>query len=374
MTDRDIIELWEQAVAQGDDVYLATVVSVDGSSYRKPGARMLVTSSGKRAGTISGGCLEAEVAKKISWLTSNGSTVQKYHSSFDDDNEGVPYGLGCGGTIWILMESGEQAALTLRTIKHVINQRIPAVVFAALRGTEIGTAFVISPATRVITQALIDVEIEPELFDDASRVADTGIACHRGSTDAEGLPSHILMPILPPVRLHIFGAGDDAVPLVRFGVELGWQVSVWDGRSHLLRPDRFPSSVQLHLIAYRDAEEMGGQRALEIAGDLEGIHKDDVAVILTHSYAQDGALLQALLPKAIRYLGVLGPLHRTTRLLSDRAASLGMTVEDALKELHSPVGLDIGSYQPAVIALSIIAEMQAVLAGREVIITRPANS
>src|SRR5690348_6123716 len=101
-----LIELWTRAKERGEEVYLATVVHVQGSSYRKPGARMLVTSGGERAGTISGGCLEAEVSRKIAWHTTNGSSLQSYQSSFDDDNEGVPYGLGCGGTIWVLMQKG----------------------------------------------------------------------------------------------------------------------------------------------------------------------------------------------------------------------------------------------------------------------------
>src|ERR1700760_589780 len=103
---RQIVALWSEAKAQQEEVCLATVIRVQGSSYRKPGARMLVTSGGERAGTISGGCLEAEVSRKIAWFTQNGPSLQNYKSSFDDDNEGVPYGLGCGGDIWVLMETG----------------------------------------------------------------------------------------------------------------------------------------------------------------------------------------------------------------------------------------------------------------------------
>jgi xanthine/CO dehydrogenase XdhC/CoxF family maturation factor len=322
--------------------------------------------TGKRAGTISGGCLEAEIAKKIGWLTADGATVETYRSSFDDDNEGVPYGLGCGGTIWVLMEAGEQAATTLRTMQTAMVDRIPAVILASLRGTERGTALVLCPDKQSVKQFVPDLELGQEVLDAAALVAITGGVHHLGSPGTGILPSHILMPILPPVRLHIFGAGDDALPLARFSVELGWQVMVWDGRSHLLRQNRFPPSVALRLIAYR-GEEAGG--ALEVAEDLSGIYKEDFAVILTHFYAQDGALLQQLLPKSLRYLGILGPLHRTRRLLNERAASLETPVEDALKKLHAPVGLEIGSYQPAVIALAIVAEMQAVLAGKEVTIT-----
>src|ERR1700733_9479893 len=119
---RQILELWRAARAQGDDVCLATVVRVEGSAYRKPGARMLLTSSGRRAGTISGGCLEGEVQKKAWWLTEAGSTVQRYSSFFDEDSE-MPYGLGCGGTVHVLLERGEAADRTLSALAYGAEKR-----------------------------------------------------------------------------------------------------------------------------------------------------------------------------------------------------------------------------------------------------------
>lgn len=369
MTDREIIELWRQALAIGEEVYLATVVFVEGSSYRKPGARMLVTSSGKRAGTVSGGCLEAEVAKKIGWLTTDGPAIQKYRSSFDDETEGVPYGLGCGGTIWILMESGEQAALALQSLESAIDRRTSSVIVVSLRGPELGTIAAICPNTHHVRGFRANAEIPEEIFDAAREVARTRQASHVGILGSSDLPSHILIPILPPMRLHVFGAGDDASPLVRFAIELGWQVTVWDGRSHLLRQNRFPLSVDLRLISYRDSEATEQGNSLQVQGVLTDVLAEDFAVILTHSYAQDGALLQALIPKSLRYLGILGPVHRTRRLLNERAYTLHKTVEEALELLHAPVGLEIGSYHPTVIALSIIAEMQAVLSRKRISVT-----
>lgn len=364
MTEREIVDLWKQANLLGEEVYLATVVFVEGSSYRKPGARMLVAASGRRAGTISGGCLEAEVAKKIGWLTSEGPTIQEYRSSFDDEMEGAAHGLGCGGTIWILMEAGDRAAATLRAIEASLVHRKSFAVMASLRGPELGTRVTLPLDSE--GEGIDEASGLPEeILEAAKLVGTTRHPCHLGMDDSVALPSLIVLPILPPLRLHVFGAGDDAVPLVRLAVELGWEAMVWDGRSHLLRQPRFPTA-SLHLIRYHAFGGAEEHHDLQVVDDLPEVAATDFAVILTHSYAQDGALLQALIPKNLRYLGILGPLHRTRRLLMDKVHVPGQTVEEILEKLYAPVGLEIGSYDPNTIALSITFEIQAVLAKKQI--------
>ena len=100
---RKLLKLWSEARASREECALATVVRVAGSSYRKPGARMLITSGGQRAGTVSGGCLEGEVSRKIWWLTSEGAAVRDYATSYDDDSH-PSYGLGCDGVVTLLLE------------------------------------------------------------------------------------------------------------------------------------------------------------------------------------------------------------------------------------------------------------------------------
>ncbi|MEK6399133.1 MAG: XdhC family protein [Terriglobus sp.] len=367
MTERDIVDLWKHSVASGDAVYLATVVFAEGSSYRKPGARMLVTGSGQRAGTISGGCLEAEVAKKIAWLTSNGPVIQEYKSSFDDDAEGVSYGLGCGGTIWILMEAGREANATLQAMDAALVSRKSFAVVASLHSRNPGTRAVLPlnvPESGTMEES---GDLPEDVLSAARQISTTRQTRHLHREESSALPRYIVMPILPPLRVHIFGGGDDAVPLVRFAAELGWEVTVWDGRSHLLRPARFPAA-ELRLISYQGEPERGNH--LRVIGELPEIAADDFAVVLTHSYAQDGALLQILVPKHLPYLGILGPLHRTRRLLSETVDVSGETVDTVLQRLYAPVGLDIGSNEPTAIALSIVAEMQAVLSRKQYGVSR----
>jgi xanthine dehydrogenase accessory factor len=352
-----LVELWKRAKSRGEDVYLATVVHVQGSSYRKPGARMLVTSGGERAGTISGGCLEAEVTRKIAWLTQNGPSLQCYKSSFDDDNEGVPYGLGCGGTIWVLMEAGQTVDSIMDAIRLALERRTEAVVVSSFAEDMQHRTFVVAGDEVNGSTASAFVPFPREQVRRALSEQRT-VASSNG--DSSVPPQYIYMPILPPPRLHVFGAGDDAQPIVRFGAELGWEVTVADGRGHLLRRERFPQARHLNLLKFSAPVS-----TLEIR-DLEGgpgVSDGDCAVILTHSYEQDRALLKALILRPLRYLGILGPLHRTRRLLDSISDEVGLSTEECLARLHAPVGLNIGSGTPAVIALSIVAEIQAEIAG-----------
>lgn len=295
METKALVDLWTRARSRGERVFLATVVHVYGSSYRKPGARMLVTSSGERAGTISGGCLEAEVSRKIAWRTRNGSSLHRYQSSFDDENEGIPYGLGCGGTIWILMESGEAVDRVMEALRLSLESRIASVVVYMFAQEEPIATVVFDNTDRSTPHDIIP-------SDEIVRALSEQKVVTRSSHDATCCPEQVYMPLLPAPRLHVFGAGDDAKPLVQFAAELGWDVRVADGRSHLLKAERFPSANRLDLLPFRHSDATPG------AGDLLSaldISRSDLAVILTHSYEQDRALLRELIQVQMQYLGIL---------------------------------------------------------------------
>jgi xanthine/CO dehydrogenase XdhC/CoxF family maturation factor len=155
--------------------------------------------------------------------------------------------------------------------------------------------------------------------------------------------------------LTIFGAGDDAKPLADFATRLGWYVTIADGRSHLVSATRFPQADRLIILNYDDTSPFA-----KLPVDAE-----DAFVLLTHSYEQDRAILQELLPRKPKYLGVLGPRQRTERLVGEIASRTGLSSDDCMARLHAPVGFDIGAHMPESIALSIVAEIVAVLNGRD---------
>lgn len=338
---KQIVDLWHAAKSRNEEVCLATVVRVEGSSYRKPGARMLLTRSGQRAGTISGGCLEGEVTKKAWWLTENGPTIQRYSSFFDDDSS-APYGLGCGGTVHVLLERGSAVHAVLNALQSNLEER-RTFIFVTDTDTP-RTLLVQRVEEEVLLAAATGVEhlVERALQD-------------RHSFYAADAPHLFVEYVRPPVSLTILGAGDDARPLAEFASKLGWNVTVADGRSHLARAERFPAADRVIVLDYHADQPMQSLDA-----SLDGAF-----VLLTHSYEQDRALLPELLRLAPKYLGILGPRQRTERLIGEIADSIQLSKEECLARLHAPVGFDIGAHSPESIALSIVAEIFAVLNGRE---------
>jgi xanthine/CO dehydrogenase XdhC/CoxF family maturation factor len=170
---------------------------------------------------------------------------------------------------------------------------------------------------------------------------------------AKGASGAFIEDVKPPASLAIFGAGDDAQPLARLALELGWKVTVADPRPAMPTEARFPGVCALVL---GPAEELVG-RAAPPPGSL--------AVVMTHHYKHDRPLLRHLLPLPLAYVGLLGPKRRADKIMADIAAD-GLAITSAMRSrLRAPVGLDLGGDGPEEVALSIIAEMTSVLAGRD---------
>jgi len=306
---RRIVELWRR----GDAVALVTLVRVEGSSYREVGARLLVAADGEYAGSISGGCLEAEVVRKAGWMVRGGAVVERYSTLFDDTAE-IPYGLGCGGTVDLLVEPAGTAEF----------EGLMEALEASLEGVESRVVTWLPEDGAVLRRVIGDVETEG------------------GFVERIGAPQ----------RLVVFGAGDDARPLVQMAALMGWNVVVVDGRAQWARAERFPEAV-LVMVAER-------------FGELEelGIGARDAVVVMTHSYEQDRVWLEGALRCGPRYLGLLGARHRSALLVRETAAMLGWSVERACEGLFAPVGLDLGGDGAEAIALAVIAEMQGRIEGK----------
>ncbi|MFP5232638.1 MAG: XdhC family protein [Acidobacteriota bacterium] len=304
---------------RGEATALVTLVRVEGSSYRKVGARLLVGSDGRYAGSISGGCLEAEVVRKAPWMARSGAVIKTYSTLFDDTAE-IPYGLGCGGTVDLLIEPA--GTLEFQTLMEALATSLDGV------------------SHHVITWL-------PEPGRPLRRLVQPA-----STEDMEQVRSAFTETIAPPQRLIIFGAGDDAVPMVEAASLLGWRVAVVDGRPQLAHVHRFPQTCQVLV-----AKEFGELNRLSI-GDR------DALVIMTHSYEQDKAWLTGALQCKPRYLGLLGARHRSALLVSETAAAMGWSLEQVCEGLFAPVGLDLGGDGAEAIALAVIAEIQGFLNGK----------
>lgn len=360
MTDlENILPLWHSLEAAGSDYVLATVVEVDGPSYRKPGARMLIANDGRRAGTVSGGCLEAEVAKRAWWLTESGPRVERYSTAEDDGD--LPYGSGCGGVIFVLLERRATAAPLLKALETAFHARMPLTIATVLEGPEIATRFFAGPTA----QHSPTDEVNPDSL--AGTLQTLAVEALERKQSLDQLTTHLGQQIRVWVDyraarpgLWIFGAGDDARPLLRLARELGWFTAVADGRSHLATRERFSAADKVLTLPI---EALPEDHSL-----LRDVKTTDATVLVTHSFDQDARILAALLSREMlpAYLGVLGPQRRTREVLAEAAKLLGFPntadrAEHWLAQMHAPTGLDLGAETPAAIALSIIAEIQQTL-------------
>ncbi|MDE3187217.1 MAG: XdhC family protein [Acidobacteriota bacterium] len=353
MTDLEhILPLWRELEAAGADYVLATVVAVEGSSYRKPGARMLIAQDGRRAGTVSGGCLEAEVAQRAWWLTTSGPVVERYSTLADDGD--MPYGSGCGGVVYILLERRQTARPLLVALEAAFQARTPLAIAAILEGPHTGRRAFAGETASVASAG--DAALH-----DLAQLALERRACMESPISVQGSQTRAWADYRPArPGLWIFGAGDDAKPLLQLARELGWFVAVADGRSHLATRERFSAADEVRALPIS---------ALPAAAPMHfRPHPTDAAVVMTHSFEQDAHILASLLALdfPLAYLGVLGPQRRTRELLAEAAHLLHLSdsaerVEKWLEQLHAPTGLDLGAETPATVALSILAEVQQTL-------------
>lgn len=362
MTDLEpILSLWRELENSGVDYVLATVVAVEGSSYRKPGARMLLAQDGRRAGTVSGGCLEAEVAHRAWWLTAEGPVVERYSTADDDGDR--PYGSGCGGVVSLLLERRQTAGPLMVALETAFDARTSLAVATILEGPQIGgRAFAGLPQDSALRSPSADV---PKPIDDPGLEDLAALALDRRTSieakfPVEGLAARAWADYRPArLGLWIFSAGDDAKPLLQLARELGWFVAVADGRSHLATRQRFPAADEVRVLPIVDLPDAALAHPCLLA--------TDAAVVMTHSFEQDSHVLASLLALGfpLAYLGVLGPLRRTRELLAEAARLLHFPastdrVDKWLARMHAPTGLDLGAETPATIALSIVAEIQKV--------------
>ena len=331
---RQIVQRWRQGGAS----VLVTLVRAEGSSYRRPGARLLLGPQGDYAGTISGGCLEAEVVRKAAWLVREGAAVERYSTMFDDTAE-VPFGLGCGGVVDLLLEpveTPECRALMEALERSLAGEESTVLTWLLRNGRRLARGVLAKSGNFIFASEDLS---ESELVEARATVL--------GRQDANRLPEGVVAELVaPPQRLFVLGAGDDAKPLVSMAALLGWTVAVMDGRAQLTRAERFPEAERVEAIS------TSSLRAL-------GIGSEDAVVLMTHSYEQDRELLAAVLPAKPRYFGLLGARHRSSLLVSEAAAMLGWPVAACCDLIYAPVGLDLGGDGPEAIALAVIAEAQA---------------
>lgn len=353
---REILKALEPLQKRGEKVALATIVKTKGSTYRRPGARMLMTSDGQMIGSISGGCLEGDVFEHAKKVMNSGEPVVLNYDTSSDDDVVWGLGLGCNGVVHVLVESLRQMPKYLSFLTDCLEPHRCGVVATVFRtegeiGAKVGSRMTIAEDGS-ISGMNENQSLQSAIAADAKEAMRNGHSIVKEYEVSGGKAEVFIEVVQSPMPLVVFGAGHDAIPVVRLAKELGWNVTVIDGRPAFASKERFPQADNVILSKPEDVHK-------NVSLDPRG-----AAIIMTHNYNHDVTILRQILPLPLRYLGVLGPKRRTQKTLEDlRKEGIGPS-EDQISHIYSPVGMDIGAETPEEIALAIIGEIQAVLAGR----------
>jgi xanthine dehydrogenase accessory factor len=353
----DVLSAIETLRARGEKMALATVVASQGSTYRRPGARLLVAESGDLIGNISGGCLDNDIkreAKEV--MAGKGARLIDFDLTADD--EAIwGWGLGCNGALEVFVEPPEHAAEVIGALKKALDERrtigLVTVLTATVPGVDAGARLLVHPDGRT-EGGLGDADLEALGAQAALEALESRKAGRRTlQVEGKGEASAFIEPLEPPLRLLICGAGEDVIPLVRLAAAIGWETVLADDREQLLNHERFPEATEFVLLP----------NAAELV-DKAGVDRLTASIVMSHNYVRDQDYLKALLGTDVIYIGMLGPKARLRRLLPDLAKEGIHPSEEDERKIHGPAGLDVGAEGPEEIAWAVIAEIMAVRSGR----------
>lgn len=347
-----LIDAFRELKSQNAPLVLATIVEVAGSTYRKSGARMLIDNEGNLHGLLSGGCLEGDLLEHAKGVLENKKPIVVEYDMRSDDDLVWGLGMGCNGALKIFMEwlAPENNYGSLSQIEQAVLNRksgvLASVVKCDLPQVSLGQwvwSGESNATSKNMNQALID-SIATQIEKEESCKKPHSITIAFESTEMD-----VFLDFLtPPIHLLVSGAGPDAAPLLHFAKMLGWYVSLVDHRPAYANPEKLPLADEVHCVP-----------VLEMSSTVD-LNQVSAAVIMSHHFESDKNYLQQLLPSSVEYIGLLGPAKRRNSLLSQ----IPDLPNQNFPQLHNPVGLDIGGESPEEIALSIVAEIQAVLSQR----------
>jgi len=338
---------------QSDEaLVLGTVVATEGSTYRKPGAMMLIAADSNYRGLISGGCLEADLAAHAREVFADGKTRNVCYDMSEGDDFTWGLGLGCDGVIHLMLQRLDRDAgfgfmETLDRAWAAKNSGVLSLVKSSSNPDLAPGTFALNCGADHITgEPLLIKNIMSHEGASFSRGHDMSRRYWQETIDlGNGKADVLLIPIMPPPAILICGAGHDAVPVARLAVEMGWDCTIVDHRAGFARADRFPDACEIKVIAPSELKQ---------AVALEQL---DAVVLMTHHLGHDRTYLSQVVDASLPYIGLLGPRARRNRLLDE--------INATNVHVFGPAGLDIGAEMPESIALAIVAEIHAFLNRRD---------
>ena len=371
----DVLEAIETLSERGEKMALATVVGVRGSTYRRPGARLLVRGGGELIGNISGGCIDGDVQELARQVMGNGQARLVDFDLTADDEAVWGWGLGCNGAMELFIEPAEKAFEVTGALRRALEEErevsVVTVIESSVEGVERGARLVVHPDGRR-EKTLGTAEADDAGAAAAREAMTRGLSVKEDLAVGDGVVTAFVEVLEPSSRLLICGAGLDAIPVVRFAAALGWRPVVVDDRERFLTRERFPEADAFIPL----------QRPVEAAARARPDHRTFV-IVMSHNYLRDKDYIRSFLGTDVAYIGSLGPRKRLDAVLTDLAKEGVEPSEQDLEKIYAPAGLDVGAEGPEEVAWAIMGEVLAVRSGRRAgflrdrkghIHTRPANA
>jgi xanthine/CO dehydrogenase XdhC/CoxF family maturation factor len=351
---KTIVAAYNNLEQAGVRLALATVVKVRGSSYRSPGARMLIQEDGRWIGSISGGCLEGDALRKARQVMMSRIPMTVTYDTREGSNQNLGIGLGCNGVIDVFIEplnygDPENAVALFRSLIESQHPVALATIFQSSKN--IGERMLMN-VDGVLIRSLSDQPLADSITNDLKDIFHTRASYAKEYPTAENSFEVFIELIQPSISVIIFGAGFDARPVSQLAKSLGWNVTVTDECVAHIAPLFFPTADKLSLC----------QRQW-IDRDF-AITPYTACVLMSHNYEYDRDVLKKLIASETPYIGILGPRKRYDKMIHEFSRE-GINISaEAASRIHSPIGLDIGAETPDEIALAIVGEIQSKFTNR----------
>ncbi|WP_323173559.1 XdhC family protein [Natrialba sp. PRR66] len=333
----------------GTAAVLATVIAVEGSAYRRPGAKMLIHPEGGGAGSITAGCLEDEVRALATDVLADGAPrIETWDLTGDGDVWGL--GIGCNGVITVLLEPLDESyrpIVDARRADHAIGAAT-VVRTESENDVTVGDRGHYVPNDGFAEDTDLPASIADELAGPTQKLVAAGksetltVETDAGSVDV------FVDGVRPPPDLVVFGSGHDVEPVVELATRIDFRVTVVSFRGGRADDGRFPQA---------DAVVSASPREVT---DLREWNADTYAVVMSHNFLDDRLALEQLLDTPIEYIGLMGPQKRFEEIREDFADEDRPITDAELERIYTPIGLSLGGDAPYQIAVSIVAEVLAV--------------
>ncbi|WP_122089217.1 XdhC family protein [Halalkalicoccus subterraneus] len=348
LPETDVFDRIRAALDDDSPAVLATVIAVEGSAYRRPGAKMLLSPDGTGAGSITAGCLEDEVRALATDVLADGTPrVETWDLTGDDDVWGL--GVGCNGVITVLLESLDAAYRPVVDARDASEAIGVVTVVDGETDATVGDRLYYHPDDgfahdgEPLSRTVLD-----ELDDPTRELVGSGDAETLTIDSADGSIEVYVEGIRPPPELVVFGSGHDIDPVVELSKLVDFRVTVVSFRGGQADAERFSRADTVVSTSPREV------------GELREWDRDTYAVVMTHNFLDDRFALEQLLETPVPYIGLMGPRKRFEEM-REAFAEKGRTFTDAERErIHTPIGLNLGGDAPFQIAFSIVSELLAV--------------